>query len=83
MADDATIRITAEVADALSKVSTLRDSYLSFAGSFAKATKQVSDALNQFSGDAIIRQAQNYAQAVSQIGDRRYTADRFDRALFL
>jgi hypothetical protein len=68
MADDATLRITAEVQDALSKVFQLRDAYINFGGSYTKVTKEVSDALNKFSGDNVIRQAQTYAQVVQQMG---------------
>src|SRR5687768_9015490 len=68
MADDATLRITAEVASAVSNISKLRQEYLAFGASYSKTTKEVSDAINRFSGDAVIRQAQTYAAAVKEIG---------------
>jgi hypothetical protein len=69
MADaEATLRITAEVNQAVSELSRLRQSYLDGNGQWTRSMKDVTDAMNRFSGDAIIRQAQTYVQAVANMG---------------
>lgn len=69
MADaEATLRITAEVNQAISELTRLRQSYISGNAQWSRSTKEVSDAINRFSGDAIIRQAQTYAQSVQAMG---------------
>lgn len=68
MADQVTLRITAEVTQALQQVSSLRAAYLNFAAQWTAATKQAATALNKFSGDDVKRQALNMAAAVKEIG---------------
>ena len=66
--DQVSIRISAEVASAIDKILALRESYLNFTASFTSATAQVSNAVNNLFGDAALRSAQTWIQALQQVG---------------
>lgn len=66
--DPVTLRVTGEVTSALASVANLRDQWLQFAASYQKSAKEVGAALNNFSGDRVIREATTYAKVVQEIG---------------
>lgn len=66
--DPVTLRIQAEVTDAANKVEKLRQDYLKFAAQYKSAATEMQRTVNSFSGDAIIRQASQYTEAVRRLG---------------
>jgi hypothetical protein len=81
LADEVTLRITAEVTQALREVVKLRNEYLKVASEFTQAFANVNKAYNQFSGDRIIRQSQAIIQAIREVGGAsKLTADESRQA---
>lgn len=66
--DPVTLRIQAEVTDAANKVLKLRDDYLKFAAQYKAASREMQQVVNSFSGDAVIRTATQYTEAIRRMG---------------
>lgn len=66
--DPVTLRVQAEVTDAANKVLKLRDDYLKFAAQYKAASREMQQVVNSFSGDAVIRTATQYTEAVRRLG---------------
>jgi hypothetical protein len=73
--DPVQLRIEAEVTQALVAVNKLREDYFKFNvaaqkynAEYARSVQEVSRVVNQLSGDAVIRTATQYVQAIQQIG---------------
>jgi uncharacterized protein YoaH (UPF0181 family) len=68
LADDVTIRVGAEVSDAVNKILGLRTDYLNFAASYTRANQEAAKSVNSLFGDDIKRRAEQWMQTVQQLG---------------
>ncbi len=68
MADDVTLRITAEVTDALRKIEITRNKYLAMAAELPTVGRAVEQAFSKFNGDDLKRNALAAAGAIERIG---------------
>jgi chemotaxis regulatin CheY-phosphate phosphatase CheZ len=66
--DPVQLRVEAEVSDALREVNKLRADYLKFQAVYTKSLQDLSNLTNKLSGDAAVRAAAQYVQAIKNIG---------------